>query len=162
MLQDYIVPAGIGAASAVVLNIGWGYLAPNLPASVQTGMGALAAQAGVVVVAGAVLSRAMPSSSRNITAGVVGALTVVAYSALSSLLSGTSFAMGDYRHYRRMGAYMAMPGAGARLLPSPAPARAAVGQPQRGRMGWVSPAPGLRGLGRFNGPVGAYMTYRGR
>lgn len=153
LLQDYLVPAGIGAASAVVLNIGWGYLAPNLPTSVQSGMGALAAQAGIVVVAGAVLSRAMPNASRGITAGVVGALTVIAYSGLSSLLSGTSFAMGDYRHYR-MGAYMS-PGAAARALPAPMRGRVAA---KRG-VGWMSPAPALRGL---RGPVGAYMTYGGR
>jgi hypothetical protein len=154
LLSDYLVPAGIGAASAVVLNIGWGYLAPSLPSSVQTGMGALAAQAGIVIVAGAVLSRAMPSSSRGINAGIVGALTVVAYSALASMLQGTSFGtsvsgLRDYRRYR-VGAYM--PGTAPTALP--APARAMVNAKRR--MGWVSPAASLRG-----GPMGAYMTYAG-
>jgi hypothetical protein len=155
LLSDYLIPAGIGAASAVVLNIGWGYLAPSLPTSVQTGIGALAAQAGLVIVAGAVLSRSMPGSSRGINAGVVGALTVVAYSALANMLQGTSFApnmsgLHDYRRYR-VGAYM--PGTAATALP--APARAAVAARRMGRVGWVSPA------ARLAGPMGAYMTYRG-
>jgi len=150
LLSDYLVPAGIGAVSAVALNIAWGYISPSLPSAVQTGMGALAAQGAIVIVAGAVISRAMPRHSANVTAGVVGALTVVAYSAVSQLLSGTSFGSGlsDYRRYR-MGAYMANP---APMTALPAPTRARV--PAKRRMGWVSPAPALRGLG-------AYMTYAG-
>lgn len=166
MISDYLIPAGIGAAAAVVLNVGWGYLSPSMPASIQTGMGALATQAGLVIVAGAVLTSALPRSKRGITAGTVGALTVVAYSALSQLVDqftpvGTTVAgLRDYRTYvrtgRPMGAYMAngqprqviaVPGkAGVR---APAPAR---------RIGWVSPASPLKGL-RGMGRIGAYMTY---
>jgi len=167
LLSDYLVPAGIGAGSAIVLNIAWGYLAPNLPESVQSGIGALAAQAGVVIVAGAVLSRAMPRHSRGITAGVVGALTVVAYSAATQLLSQSGFGVSglhDYRRYRRVGAYMAMPGAPAALLPA-RPGSAGVRAPRRspriGRVGWVSPAPRLAGPPGLGG-FGAYMTYGGQ
>jgi len=152
LLSDYLVPAGIGAVSAVALNMAWGYLSPSLPSSVQTGLGALAAQGAIVIVAGVVISRAMPRHSANVTAGVVGALTVVAYSAISQLMSNTSLGTGlsDYRRYR-MGAYMQNPQA-APMTALPAPARARV--PAKRRMGWVSPAPALRG-------IGAYMTYAG-
>ena len=172
LLSDYLLPAGIGAVSAVALNIAWGYIAPNLPESVQSGMGALAAQAGVVIVAGAVLSRAMPRHNRGITAGVVGALTVVAYSAATQLLSGSGFGVSglhDYRRYRRVGnlnAYMRMPGASPMALPArpgSGGVRAPGNSPRIGRVGWVSPSPALRGLrGPPMGQLNAYMTYGGQ
>lgn len=143
VMRDYVMPAAIGAAGAVALKIGWGYLSPKLPTMLQSGWGAMGGQAAVVLAAGYGLGRVMPRQRRQIGLGVVGALTVIAYSAAVQLLSSyvpQLQGLRDYVDYAgNMGAYM---GPGAVALPAPAAAR----------MGVVSPAPALRGLN-------AYMTY---
>ncbi len=146
LMGEYVMPAAIGAVGAVGLKIGWGYLAPHLPSAVQSGYGAIGAQAAVVLAAGFGLGKALPKHRRGIALGVVGALTVLAYNVAVQLLSQYApnlAGISDYTAYP-LGAYMA-PTAG------PLPAPAAVPAPVR-RLGWVSPAPALRGLN-------AYMSY---
>lgn len=147
IMRDYVMPAGIGAVGAVGLKVGWGYLSPHLPAAVQSGWGALGAQSAVVLATGYGLGRALPRHRRSIALGVVGALTVIAYTAAVQLLQQyvpNLQGLRDYTDYR-IGAYMGAPGLPA--LPAPAGARAGVG-----RVGIISPAPALRGLA-------AYMSY---
>lgn len=145
LTRDYLVPAGIGAAGAVGLKIGWGYLSPHLPTSLQSGWGALGAQTAAVLAVGFGAGKALPRHRRSIAIGVVGALTVITYTALVQLL--TQYApnlqgLRDYTDYR-IGAYMGSSAPAA--LPAPA---AAGGR----RMGMISPAPAIRGFG-------AYMQY---
>lgn len=152
--RDYILPSTIGAAGAVGLKIGWGYLAPHLPAAVQSGWGALGAQSGVVLLAGFGLGKALPRHRRSIALGVVGALTVIAYTAAVQLLQQYApnlQGLRDYTDYR-IGAYMGAPG-----LPAPAAAMTSSGASANARLrglGLISPAAGLQGRG-----IGAYLTY---
>lgn len=151
LMRDYVMPAGIGAVGAVGLKVGWGYLSPHLPTAVQSGWGALGAQSAVVLAAGWGLGKAMPRHRRSIALGVVGALTVIAYTAAVQLLQTYApnlQGLRDYTDYR-IGAYMGAPGVPALVAPTGAAAPRLSGF--RG-VGMISPAPAVRGLG-------AYMTY---
>ena len=146
VMRDYVIPAGIGGVGAVGLKVGWGYLSPHLPTSFQSGWGALGAQSAVVLAAGFGLGKALPRHRRSIALGVVGALTVIGYTAMVQLLSTYAPKLQGLRDYTDYGLGAYMPGA---------PAPAALPAPASSRIGLISPAPALRG---FSG-MGAYMTY---
>jgi hypothetical protein len=155
-IKSVIMPALVGAIGATAVAVGYGYLgsANVLPASLSTGVAATLVQAVFAVGVGFLVGKFMGRNTGNGVA--IGALTVIAANQLSSLVSSTApnvpgvsglgalklGGVGDYVPYRRkIGAYMNNP----RL-----PGRAMNG------LGFVSPAPGLRGL-RGRG-VGAYMN----
>ncbi len=152
--RDYVMPSAVGAAGAIALKLGWGYLSPHLPAAVQSGWGALGAQSALVLAAGFGLGKALPRHRRSIAVGVVGALTVIVYTAGVQLLSQYApnlQGLRDYTDYT-IGAYMGAPG-----LPAPAAMVTAAAPSANARLrglAWTSPAPALNGRG-----MGAYMTY---
>lgn len=111
-----LVAALIGAVGAIGIEWGWSKVATKLPATFQTGWGAVAAEAGLALVAGYGLGKALPSQKRMINAGVVGSLVVIGYSALKPIVAAKLGLSGlhDYRLYG-MNAYI--PGRPA--LPAP-------------------------------------------
>jgi hypothetical protein len=147
-LKHAIVPAAIGAGGAIALNIAYGYAAPYLPASLQTGfMPALVKIAGALGLGMVAKKFLGATDAQYVTAGaltvvLVGVITPYISSAVPSLpgLAGLS-ALGhnssyDYQPFRPgMGAYMQKPGLG--------------------RLGFYSPAAVIqpKGMGR----LGAYM-----
>lgn len=151
-IKNAAVPAAIGAAGALAMSIGYGYLSTYLPASLQTSWGAVAVKAAAAIGIGFLVSKFMSRSDGQ--AATVGGLTVVAVGAITPLISsavpslpGLSGLRGlnDYVPYRRpgVGAYMRKPG--------------------MGRLGFYSPAAVLQQSGKALGPkgvsgMGAYMT----
>lgn len=104
-----LVPAGIGAVSAVALDVIVAYL--PLPTAVATGWGNIAVKAvgavGLGVIAG------MVAGKRNGILVGAGALTVVGYDAVKAALAptlGTTVkglsGLADFGDYSSMGAYM--------------------------------------------------------
>jgi hypothetical protein len=111
-----VVPAAIGAAGAVGLDVAWGYLSGYLPASLQNGMlGTLAKVAGAFglgMIAGKVVGR---EKGKLVTAG---AITVIAYGAIKD------FAHSALPSVPGLGAYMpgmGMSGFGDLAASNPAP-----------------------------------------
>lgn len=105
-----LVPAGIGAASAVALDVITAYI--PLPASVATGWGNVAVKAVGAVALGFVAG--MVAGKRNGVLVGAGALTVIGYDAIKMALAptlGTTIkglsGLADFGDYNSMGAYMA-------------------------------------------------------
>lgn len=116
-----LVPAGIGAASAVALDVIVAYL--PLPASFQSGWGNIAVEAVGAVALGVVAG--MVAGKRNGVLVGAGALTVVGYEAIKAALAPTLGAsikglsgLADFADFQNVemgvhpavGAYMAQPG----------------------------------------------------
>lgn len=139
-IKQMVVPALIGGAGAVGLDYLWGYFAPRLPAQLQTGYVGTAVKAGVAVGAGWLASKAIGKQAA--AAGVVGALTVVAYQLLHQVIAGTATAT-------------------AVVAAAPVATSAGVSAYMpRGRLGWVSPGSTLRGFAGAR--LGAYMPAMNR
>jgi len=121
VVRDTLVPAGVGAAGGVALNVVMGYLNPYLPASLQTTSGGFNALNTAVQAAGALgvgylAERFMGSGKGRMVA--VGAMTVVLYGALRNLTAGTGIpglsglGLTDYTPFptsRTVGAYLGRP-----------------------------------------------------
>jgi hypothetical protein len=135
-------PAAIGAAGALAMNIGYGYLSPSLPATLTTGYLPVlvkgAAAIGVGMLVGKFMSRqdGMYATVGGLTVVLLGLVTPMLQSAAPTLpgLSGLA-GYGDYIPMR-MGAY------------SPSLARNA--NSRFGRLGFISPAPKV-GMGAYMG-----------
>jgi hypothetical protein len=156
-LMDALIPAAIGGAGAVGVDILLAYL--PLPASLQTGWGNYAAKiAGSFAVGyagGMALGR---DKGHQITAG---ALTVTAYTIVKSLAAqslGTTVkglsGLADFRDYRRsaMGAYMDPAAVVRSQMPGPMRASTA-----------ITARPQSRAMGAYmqrQRTVGAYMRNR--
>lgn len=174
-LEHQLMPALIGGAGAIGVDIGLAYAAPYLPAFLQSGWGRIAAQIAAAVGLGYGAGKVLDRETGK--AVMVGALTITAYSALRQVLAPTIGAnvkglsgladFGDFTPtnwsggyavganlgyvprrvgaYMQQGAYMAKPGMGA-YMANP-------------RLGYMNPGAiltGLRqkqmaGLGRFAG-----------
>lgn len=121
-LMSMAVPAGIGAASAVGLDVALAYL--PVPASLQSGWGNIAVKVAAAIGAGFLVGR---FASRSTGAAVaVGALTVTGYEALKMALAPTLGSsvkglsgLADFSDYSSVGvgAYMNP----APMLAAPAP-----------------------------------------
>lgn len=158
-------PVVIGAAGGVALDVIWGYASPNLtflPASLQTGWGALATKLAAVFGGAMLLNRYViksPSQKLLLNRAVLGAATVVTYGAIRGALHTAAPTLPglagymDYHSYSLPGTTMAgyMPRNRATLgsledLYSPA----AVIQPQG------TPVPRqFGGFGCYNGYIAA-------
>lgn len=155
-LQQDLVAAGIGAASAVALDVALAY-AP-IPAAWTTGWGQVLVQGVGAVALGMVAS--MMVGRRTGSLVTIGGLTVTGYGALQLALGPTigqnvrGFGgLADFRDYGRMGAYMGRPAPAA--LPNPA-AKGRVGA-YMGPAARLAPAPATS-LARKQ--MGAYMANR--
>lgn len=126
------VPAGIGAASAVALDVALAYL--PLPAAVQTGWGNMLAKIGLAIGAGFAIGHFSSKRTGALVAG--GALTVYGYEAIKMALAPTLGAsvkglsgLADFADYSSVGVGAYMPGNQgmgaymnpAALLSAPAP-----------------------------------------
>jgi hypothetical protein len=152
-VKGVIVPAAIGAAGGLALDIVWSYASPYIPSALTSspmiaGLTKLAAAFGIGLAARKVLG---PVKGNAVMAGAV---TVQLYSLLSTQLAGT---LPGLSGFRGMGAYMT-PMAGLGNM-SPAqyiqkPARMA----GMGRVGaYMTPMSGLAGL-----PFGGLGDLSGR
>lgn len=133
-IMSLAVPAGIGAASAVALDVALAYL--PMPAVVQTGWGNMLAKIGLALGAGFAVGHFSSRRTGALVAG--GALTVYGYEALKMALAptlGTSVkglsGLADFADYSSVGvgAY-GNQGLGAYMNPAPmlaAPAPRATG-----------------------------------
>lgn len=138
-LTHSLMPAAVGAAGAVALDVAYAYATPYLPASMQTGMVGslvkLAAAFGLGIGARKFLGREKGNAI------MLGALTVTGYGVIKPMIA--QFApsikgLSGYADYTAMGAYMQQPKLGAYMQPS-------------NRLGFYSPAPvvqpAMSGLG---------------
>lgn len=133
-IKHLAMGAGVGMIGAVGLDYLWQYASGYLPASLQTGYVGTAAKAGVAIGAGWLASKAVGKQAA--AAGVLGALTVVAYQLVHQMIAS------------------AAPSAAIPATTTAAtPGVAGLNAYMRPGIGWVSPGSPLRGLGR----VGAYM-----
>lgn len=85
VIREFIVPALIGGVGAVGMNIVWGALEPNLPASLQSGWAASITEAATVLLAAWALGKAIPDERHAIGVAAVGALTVIGYTVLMGI-----------------------------------------------------------------------------
>lgn len=108
----YLIPAAVGGAGGLILDLAWGFLAPKLPASVQTGYAGLAAKLAVVLGVAFGLNKFMPRLRTQTQRAAIGAGTVLAYGAIKgiaqSVLPATTPGLAGYIDYQSY----ALPGAG--------------------------------------------------
>ncbi len=168
-LGHQIVPALIGGAGAIGVDVGLAYLSPYLPAFLQSGWGRIGAQVlgavGIGLAAGKLVDRETGK------AALAGALTITAYSALRQALAPTLGSSvkglsgladfsdftptswsGGYAVGANMGAYMRNPNLGAYLTNTNAPPRIGMGAYMnpgsflaKNRMGAYMPQSGFGG-----------------
>jgi len=117
-IQETLVPAAIGAAGGLAINVVFAKVSSYLPTAVQTGIGALVIQLAAAIGL-AIGGRRFLGASRA-EAAAVGAATVLVYGQVKSYLIANVPSLGlsgysDLHAYTRpaMGAYM---GAGRRQL----------------------------------------------
>jgi hypothetical protein len=146
-MSAMLKPAAIGAAGAIATAIAYGYLSPSLPTTLTTGYIPYVVQAAAALGIGMLVGKFM--SRQDGQYATVGALTVVAVSAITPLITSAAPSlpglsglggMGAYQPYRRMGAY--------------APSLQRSQTSRFGRLGFISPAPKVG--------MGAYMAAMGR
>jgi len=134
----------IGAGGAFLLNAVYGYVNPYLPASLQTGLVQTAVLGVGALGLGYLVGKFV---SKDIGDDVAfGGLSVVIYNAAATMASGAGLSItnnlsgyADYTPRRPMGAYL----------------RGSPGTAGFKGLGYVSPAPVLRGLGAYmkSGPM---------
>lgn len=141
-LQHTLMPAAIGAAGAVALDVAYAYATPYLPASMQTGLISSAVKLAGAIGLGFGARKFLGREKGNAIA--LGALTVTGYGLIKPLIAqfaptikGLS-GYADYADYRGVGAYLPRAGMGAYIQPK--------------AMGYYSPAAivqpsGVSGLG---------------
>lgn len=106
-----VMPAVVGAAGAMALDVGMAYL--PLPAFLQSGWGKTLGQLGGALLLGFVAGKVPFIGKRNAQIATLGALTIVAYNALRPVVAqfagdkirGLS-GLADFGDYRGLGAYM--------------------------------------------------------
>jgi len=140
VVRNAVVPAAIGGAGALALDVVYGYLQPYLPATFQTGYMSLLTKGAAAIGLGMVAGRFLGRERGKVV--MLGALTVTAYSAIRSATAGMGIpglsGYSDYTPYP-MGAYI----------------RGPTGTPGIQGLGYISPA---AVVGPSMSPrMGAYM-----
>lgn len=106
MIHQQLIPAGIGAAGALALDVGLSYV--PLPVALQTGIPNAAVKIAGAIVLGMIGGKVLGREKGKAIAA--GALTVVAYNLLRTTLKQYAPSLpglaGDY-HDMQVGAYMA-------------------------------------------------------
>lgn len=87
-ITSALMPAAIGAGGALALNLGWQKFAASLPASIQTGIGATAAQIALSMLLGVGAGMAFGKNVGNQVAA--GAITVTIFGLAQSYMNGTA------------------------------------------------------------------------
>jgi len=154
VVHNALVPAAIGAAGAVALNVAMGYATPYLPSQLQSGYLSAAAQIAGAVGVGMLAGKFLGRDRGRIV--MIGGMTVVVYSLLNNLLSGINTSgipgvtgtVSDYTPYP-MGAYMRgptnTPGIQGLGYVSPAAVIGPTMSPQMSGLGAYMPAANVMG-----------------
>lgn len=155
-VQHDLVPALVGGAGAVGVDVALAYAAPYLPAMLQSGWGRLLAQTGAAIGVG--MAAGALVDKRTGAAVMAGGLVVTAYSGLRQALAPTLgqsikglSGLADFADYTRSG------WDGAALTQAPQlsaymPAGAYMRSPRlgaympQGRLGYMNPAAVLTGI----------------
>jgi hypothetical protein len=148
-IKGVLVPAAIGAAGGLALNVLWNYASPYVPTTFTSSPYLIAAvNIAIALGLGMLARKVMNANTAN--ALVAGAITIQIYSAASFALSGTIPGLSG------LGAYL--PGSGMNGLGSPNPAPYLNGIGRLRRTGRVGPGtlsaymgPGMQGLGALGG-----------
>lgn len=111
IVGQYVIPLALGSVGALGLNIGWNFVAPKLPASVQTGWVGVAAKSAFAIAAVMLLSRFVPRYRRQIQVGGLGAVIITAAPPVMNLISGSVPGLSGLSGYIDYQSY-ALPGAG--------------------------------------------------
>lgn len=167
-LQHDLIPALVGGAGAVGVDVGLAYLSPYLPAFLQSGWGRLLAQA--VAAVGIGYGARVMIDSRTGAAVTAGGLVVTAYSGLRQVLAptlGTTVkglsGLADFSDYQRSGwdgAQMTQAPALSAYMPQGAYMRApGLAGGRMGRLGYMNPGSVLTGLRQKQ--LAAYMPQSG-
>jgi len=124
LMRNAVMPAMIGGTGALVLDVVDGYVAPYLPATLQSGYLRLIMKGVGAVAIGMVASRFLGRERGRVV--MLGALTVTAYSAIRSAVQGAGIpglsGYGDYTPFPMHGLLRSPPGSSAsRIGPSSKP-----------------------------------------
>jgi len=148
ILHSAIVPAAIGGAGALALDVTMGYLSPYLPATLQAGWFNLAVRLAGAIGLGMVAGKFLGRERGRVV--MLGALTVAAYSTLKGLVSSAGVTLPGLSGYADYTAYPLSP----RMGNLGAYMRGATGTPGIQGLGYVSPAPVVKGMGAYmRGPM---------
>lgn len=168
-LKQDLMPALIGGAGAVGVDVALAYAAPYLPAFLQSGWGRLLAQTAAAVGVGMIASKAI--DKRTGSAVMAGGLVVTAYSGLRQVLAPTLggsvkglSGLADFADYQRSG------WEGGSLTQAPAlsaymqqgaymPQGAYMRSPRLGYMAPGSVLTGIRGKQAQLAGIGHYGSY---
>lgn len=138
-IKGVLLPAAMGAAGGLALDVAWNYLSPYVPASISASpymvaAAKIAAAFGIGLVARKFLGRDKGN------AVMAGAVTIQVYSLAAFALAGTVPGLSG------LGAYL--PGSRMAGLGATSPATYLNGMGRVGRMGaYLKPMSGLSGLG---------------
>src|SRR5271170_6324449 len=147
-IKGVLIPAAIGAAGGMALDVAWNYLSPYVPATFTSSPYLIAAvKIAAAFGLGMLAKRFLGADKGN--AFMAGAITIQLYSAASFALSGTIPGLSGLHAY--------LPGSSMNGLgsPNPAPYLNGVGRLRRtgvvGRSSLSAYMPGMAGLGALGG-----------
>lgn len=138
-IKGVLIPAAIGAAGGLALDVAWNYLSPYVPASI-TGSPYMVAAAKIAAAFGiGLVARKFLGTAKG-NAVMAGAVTIQVYSLAAFALAGKVPGLSGF------GAYL--PGSGMHGLGANSPATYLNGMGRVGRMGaYLNRGPTLSGLG---------------
>jgi hypothetical protein len=149
-IKSAIMPAAIGAAGGIALDVAWNYLSPYVPASLTTSQYMVSAVKIAAAFGLGLVARKFLGSEKG-NAVMAGALTIQIYNLASFALAGSLPGLSG------LGAYMPMRGLG-----STSPATYLQGPRGMGRVGRVGAylrQPAMMGsLSGFDGMPGSMST----
>lgn len=148
-IKGVLLPAAVGAAGGLALDVAWNYISPYVPSALTTSPYMIAAVKIAAAFGIGMLARKFLGSEKG-NAVMAGAVTIQIYSAASFALAGTLPGLSG------LGAYL--PGSGMQGLGSPNPAPYLNGIGRLRRTGVVPHSrtlsaymPGMAGLGGLGG-----------
>lgn len=140
-VKSALMPAAIGAAGGVALDVAYGYLGTYLPASLQTGIAASAVKLAAAFGLGMVASKVLGAEKGR--AVTIGAVTVQLYGLLKSTLASAAPSVPGLAGMN-LGAYISNPNNGMGYGANPAV--------------YLTKPAGMGRMGRMNGRrLGAYI-----
>jgi hypothetical protein len=145
--RNVLAPAAIGALAAIGTQIVFGAIQPNIPSNFNGGPFPFLFQAVIAVLAGVVVGKVMGERDGQIA--TAGALTVAGVTAITPFIQNAFPqipGLAGLANVRRFGAYQPR-----RAMGAYAPSLARNKTTRLGRLGFVSPAPKLGGMGAYMG-----------
>jgi hypothetical protein len=165
IVGGYVTPAVVGALGGIGLDVIWGYLSPRLPAQLQSGWVGAAAKSATAIGLAVAGGRFVPRMRRQFHVAGLGAVTIIAATAIKGALQGMAPNVPglsgyiDYQSYALPGARLHgyMPRAGTLgglddAMYSPAAVIQPPGTPvPRQFGGYIAVQPHMYGSGGFSG-----------